>query len=153
MHEIERKFLVKTSLFPGSSQSMVMRQGYLSVDPERVVRVRVEGEQAWLTIKGRMAGITRPEWEFDIPVSEALEMLRISLHSPIEKIRHRIKVGSHLWEVDEFLGLNAGLWLAEIELSDENEPFESPVWLGEEVTHDRRYYNSQLSQNPFSQWP
>lgn len=153
MNEIERKFLVKTSLFPRSGQSMVMRQGYLSVDPERVVRVRVEGEQAWLTIKGRMAGITRPEWEFAIPVSEALEMLRISLYTPIEKIRHRVQVGDHLWEVDEFMGQNAGLWLAEIELHDENEPFEVPEWLGEEVTHDRRYYNSQLSQVPFCQWP
>lgn len=152
MNEIERKFLVKTSLFPASSHTVIMRQGYLSVDPERVVRVRVEREKAWLTIKGRMAGITRPEWEYDIPVSEALEMLKLSIYAPIEKIRHRVQVGNHLWEVDEFLGSNAGLWLAEIELDDESEPFDTPAWLGMEVTNDRRYYNSQLSQNPWSQW-
>jgi len=152
MNEIERKFLVKTSLFQVSGHSLIMRQGYLSVDPTRVVRVRVEGEQAWLTIKGKMEGITRPEWEYDIPVSEALEMLKLSIYAPIEKIRHRLQIGNQLWEVDEFLGQNSGLWLAEIELNDENEPFDTPDWLGEEVTHDRRYYNSQLSQNPWSKW-
>ena len=152
MNEIERKFLVKTSLFQVSGHSLIMRQGYLSVDPARVVRVRVEGEQAWLTIKGKMEGITRPEWEYDIPVSEALEMLKLSIYAPIEKIRHRLQIGNQLWEVDEFLGQNSGLWLAEIELNDENEPFDTPDWLGEEVTHDRRYYNSQLSQNPWSKW-
>lgn len=152
MKEIERKFMVKQELFPRSDNQIVMQQGYLSVDPERVVRIRREGDQAWITIKGRMGGITRPEFEYPIPSGDADELLRLAPFPPVEKIRHRVIVEGTLWEVDEFLGANQGLLLAEVELRSEDESFSRPEWLGQEVTHDRRYYNSQLAQDPFSYW-
>ncbi len=152
MKEIERKFLVNQVLFPGSDNQIIMQQGYLSTDPDRVVRIRREGEQAWITIKGRIDGITRPEFEYPIPVGDAEELLRLAPFPPVEKIRHRVIVDGTLWEVDEFLGANQGLLLAEVELKSEDEPFSRPVWLEQEVTHDRRYYNSQLAQNPFIYW-
>lgn len=144
--------MVKQELFPRSDNQIVMQQGYLSVDPERVVRIRREGNQAWITIKGRMGGITRPEFEYPIPVGDAEELLRLAPFPPVEKIRHRVIVEGTLWEVDEFLGANQGLLLAEVELRSEDESFSRPEWLGQEVTHDRRYYNSQLAQDPFSYW-
>jgi len=152
MKEIERKFLIDLQRFVKTANATVMSQGYLSVDPERVVRVRVEGEQAWLTIKGKISGVTRDEFEYPVPVADARQLLLLAVFPPVEKIRHRVKVEGFLWEVDEFLGANKGLWLAEIELEDENQLFVRPEWLGSEVTHDRRYYNSQLAQFPFSQW-
>ncbi|HOI48540.1 MAG TPA: CYTH domain-containing protein [Prolixibacteraceae bacterium] len=152
MKEIERKFLIDPQRFVKTANATVMSQGYLSVDPERVVRVRVEGEQAWLTIKGKISGVTRDEFEYPVPVADARQLLLLAVFPPVEKIRHRVKVEGFLWEVDEFLGANQGLWLAEIELEDENQLFVRPEWLGSEVTHDRRYYNSQLAQFPFSQW-
>lgn len=144
--------MVKQELFPRSDNQIVMQQGYLSVDPERVVRIRREGDQAWITIKGRMGGITRPEFEYPIPSGDADELLRLAPFPPVEKIRHRVIVEGTLWEVDEFLGANQGLLLAEVELRSEDESFSRPEWLGQEVTHDRRYYNSQLAQDPFSYW-
>lgn len=152
MQEIERKFLVKPEQFPGSDTKTIMKQGYLSVDPERVVRIRREGDQAWITIKGKMKGITRAEFEYFIPADDAEELLKLALFPPVEKIRHRLVVDGTHWEVDEFLGANSGLLMAEVELSDENQPFSHPDWLGEEVTHDRRYYNSQLAQHPYILW-
>lgn len=152
MKEIERKFLVRKEFFTPTGSRTIMKQGYLSVDPDRVVRIRTEGDQAWITIKGRMEGITRPEFEYQIPVEEAEILLRLALFPPVEKIRHRITVEGTLWEVDEFLGANAGLWMAEVELKEENQPFSHPTWLGDEVTHDRRYFNAQLAQHPFSTW-
>ncbi len=152
MRETERKFLVKQELFSRTGFRTVMKQGYLSVDPQRVVRVRREGEQAWITIKGKMKGITRPEFEYPIPVSDAEELLRLSLFPPVEKIRHRINVEDTLWEVDEFLGENRGLLLAEVELETEDQSFARPEWLDREVTHDLRYYNFQLAQQPFNSW-
>jgi adenylate cyclase len=152
MKEIERKFLVNKEQFPGSDNKIILKQGYLSVDPERVVRIRREGDQARITIKGKIEGITRPEFEYPIPVGDSEAMLKLALFPPVEKIRHRLVTEGTHWEVDEFLGANAGLLMAEVELTDENQPFSHPAWLGEEVTHDRRYYNSQLSQHPYTLW-
>jgi adenylate cyclase len=152
MTEIERKFLVNSEKFPRTESNVVMKQGYLSVDPERVVRVRIEGDQAWITIKGRMKGISRPEFEYQVPVGDAENLLLLALNPPVEKIRHRIETEGTCWEVDEFLGTNRGLIIAEVELESESQEFYHPDWLGAEVTADRRYYNSWLSVHPFSTW-
>jgi adenylate cyclase len=152
MDEIERKYRVKYEIFPRTDNQIVMKQGYLSVDPSRVVRVRIEGSKAWLTIKGKMTGITRSEYEYDIPVAEAEQILRLTLNQPVEKVRHKIVYEGTKWEVDEFLGTNKGLWLAEVELLREDQEFSLPPWLGEEVTGDYRYYNSSLSRHPFMLW-
>jgi CYTH domain-containing protein len=118
------------------------------------VRVRIEGGRAVLTIKGKTTGASRGEWEYDIPVADATELLDGLCEQPqVEKIRHRIEHAGHTWEVDEFLGLNAGLVVAEIELGAEDEAFEKPDWIGVEVTGDKRYYNSSLIRQPYSQWP
>ena len=153
MKEIERKFLVNRALFHSAGNRTIMKQGYLSVDPERIVRVRRKAGKAWITIKGKVKSITRPEFEYLIPVEDADELLKLAIHSPIEKIRHRLEIEGTHWEVDEFQGENSGLLLAEVELEHENQLFSRPLWLGEEVTYDRRYYNSELSQKPYSTWP
>lgn len=152
MYEIERKFLVNTSLFPGSDQKETIKQGYLSVDPERVVRVRISGEQAWVTIKGKMQGITRSEFEYPVPTEDAESLLMLALFPPVEKIRHRLEYLGMVWEVDQFLGENDGLVMAEVELMSENQEIVFPPWIGREVTNDTRYYNNWLSQHPYSQW-
>lgn len=155
MVEIERKFLVISDVF----KSDVLRQnhiaqGYLSSVPERVVRVRIKGVKGYLTIKGKTneSGLSRFEWEKEIPVAEAKELLQLCEKGVIEKIRYEIQVGRHIFEVDEFYGENKGLIMAEVELQSETETFETPIWLGEEVTNDNRYYNSYLSQHPFTSW-
>ena len=155
MVEIERKFLVISDAF----KSDVLRQnhisqGYLSSVPERAVRVRIKGEKGYLTIKGKTneSGLSRFEWEKEIPVAEAKELLQLCEKGVIEKIRYEIQVGRHIFEVDEFYGENKGLIMAEVELQSETETFETPIWLGEEVTNDNRYYNSYLSQHPFTSW-
>jgi adenylate cyclase len=151
--EIERKFLVRGDGWRALGQPVLLRQGYLSSDPARTVRVRIEGGQATLTIKGKSVGATRGEWEYPIPLEEAAALLDRLCEQPlIEKYRSRIAVGGHTWEVDEFLGANAGLIVAEIELAAEQENFALPDWAGEEVTGDVRYYNSSLIRLPFSQW-
>ncbi len=150
--EIERKFLVTSQDWKPISTPTEIIQGYLSRDPDRIVRVRLRGDQAFLTVKGRPTGITRTEIEFPISVEEARAMFPLCLAPLIEKTRHELPIGPHVWEIDEFHGINAGLIVAEIELSSEDEPFERPSWLGQEVSHDRRYSNSHLSQNPFSTW-
>jgi adenylate cyclase len=152
MIEIERKFLVKTENFPKSGNKTILKQGYLSVDPERVVRVRIEENLAWITIKGKMKRFSRPEFEYEIPVEDAENLLLLSVNPPIEKIRHRITIEGMLWEVDEFLALNQGLLLAEIELESETQEISLPEWVGEEVTSDPRYFNSWLSVHPFTTW-
>ena len=155
MIEIERKFLVKSNDFKtrAFAQNRIA-QGYLNSTPERTVRVRIKGEKGFLTIKGigNESGMTRFEWENEIPVKEAQQLLNLCETGKIEKIRYEIKVGSHVFEVDEFFGENDGLIIAEIELSSETEMFEKPEWLGEEVTNDERYYNAYLSRNPFKEW-
>jgi adenylate cyclase len=151
--EIERKFLLKGDAWRTLAQPVLLRQGYLSVDPARTVRVRIEGAAGTLTIKGKNAGATRGEWEYAVPVLEAAELLDTLCQRPlVEKYRRRIEYQGHTWEVDEFLGENAGLAVAEIELAHEDEAFDKPDWIGEEVTGDARYYNSSLIRTPYSLW-
>ena len=131
---------------------LLLRQGYLSSDPARVVRVRVEGDQAYMTIKGRSVGATRGEWEYPIPLADANELLALCEQPLVEKYRRRIEFAGNVWEVDEFLGANQGLVVAEIELASEDQRFDKPDWIGADVTHDRRYYNSNLARHPYSSW-
>jgi adenylate cyclase len=151
--EIERKFLLQGDAWRLLAEPVLLRQGYLSSDPARTVRVRIEGARGTITIKGKNLGATRAEWEYDIPVAEAGELLDTLCERPlIEKYRRRIEHAGHVWEVDEFLGENAGLVVAEIELALETEAFDKPGWVGEEVTGDPRYYNSSLIRTPYSLW-
>jgi adenylate cyclase len=151
--EIERKFLVTGDDWRVLGEPVLLRQGYLSTDPARTVRVRVEGEQGVLTIKGKNQGARRGEWEYPIPLDEAAELLDTLCPAPlVEKFRTRVTIGNHVWEVDEFLGANKGLLVAEIELAAEDEMFLLPDWVGAEVTGEARYYNSSLLKQPYSQW-
>lgn len=151
--EIERKFLVKSDVYKELANGVHYRQGYMARTPKGVVRVRVVGEKAYLTIKGKKNSISRSEYEYEIPVAEAVEMLdTLCLKPDIEKYRYRIAYEGFVWEVDEFLGANAGLVVAEIELPAEDTPFLKPEWIGEDVSHDARYYNSNLISHPYSEW-
>ncbi|MBS5796675.1 MAG: CYTH domain-containing protein [Dysgonomonas mossii] len=152
--EIERKFLVKGNYKKYAYAHEEIVQGYLSSVKERTVRVRIKGEKAYITIKGisNESGITRFEWEKEISINDARELLKLCEPGIIDKIRYYIKSDKHTFEVDEFNGENQGLVMAEIELSSENEQFENPDWLGEEVTGDLRYYNSSLTKLPYSKW-
>jgi adenylate cyclase len=155
MIEIERKFLVTSTAFLDEFRAKNrIVQGYLSSVPERTVRVRIKGDKGFLTIKGKSSdsGMSRMEWEKEIALEEAEQLLLLCEAGIIDKIRYEIPVGKHLYEVDVFLGENEGLILAEIELESENETFEKPNWLGMEVTNDTRYYNAYLSQKPFKTW-
>jgi len=155
MIEIERKFLTTTDKFKSVAFKQTrINQGYLSSVPDRTVRVRIKGEKGFLTIKGASneSGLSRFEWEKEIPIEEAAALLKLCEKGIIDKTRFEVKVGNHIFEIDEFYGENNGLIIAEIELSSENETFEKPIWIGKEVTEDRRYYNSYLSQNPFANW-
>lgn len=153
-NEIERKFLVKGDFKNLAVKQTRIVQGYLSSVPERTVRVRIKGDKGFITIKGigNVSGATRYEWEKEIPVSEVEDLLKVCEPGIIDKTRYLVKAGNHTYEVDEFYGENEGLILAEIELSSENEKFEKPEWLGEEVTGDTKYYNSMLMKNPFTKW-
>lgn len=150
--EIERKFRVSND-FPRSEHPLTIAQGYLCRDPGRTVRVRTDGSQGYLTIKGmgNESGTSRFEWEKAIPLEEALSLLDLC-DGLIIKNRHEIPVGQHIFEIDEFLGDNVGLVVAEIELQDEDEEFERPAWLTREVTGDPRYYNSRLLEHPYTKW-
>ncbi|MFC7514096.1 CYTH domain-containing protein [Herbaspirillum sp. GCM10030257] len=151
--EIERKFLVRGDAWKALGQGVLLRQGYLSSNPERVVRVRIEGDGAVLTIKGRSVGATRGEWEYPIPVADAQAFLDGLCEWPIiEKARYRIEFEGMTWEVDEFMGDNAGLVVAEIELVAEDQVFVKPEWVGDEVTDDARYFNSNLIRRPYLSW-
>ena len=151
--EIERKFLVQGDAWKTLGEPVFFRQGYLSSQKERTVRVRIEGDRAVITIKGKSVGAVRGEWEYPIPVQDAAELLDGLCEQPlIEKYRRKITNGAHVWEVDEFLGANAGLVVAEIELGAEDEAFDQPEWVAAEVTDDARYYNSNLIRHPFSNW-
>ena len=153
--EIERKFLVRRDLWPGSSVIKAVtffRQGYLSRERGRTVRVRRAGDRAFLTIKGESVGLARPEFEYEIPVGDAETLLGMCMLPLIEKHRHLVDHEGHTWEVDEFLRANAGLLVAEIELDRPDEVFARPAWVGEEVTDDRRYLNANLVEDPFSEW-
>jgi adenylate cyclase len=155
MIEIERKFLTTSDDFKtlAFKQNRII-QGYLSRIPERTVRIRIRDEKGFLTIKGNTntSGLSRFEWEKEIPVDEAKALLHLCEKGVIDKIRYEVKVGGHIFEVDEFYGENKGLIVAEIELQSENETFEKPIWLGKEVTHEIKYYNSYLSKKPFLEW-
>ena len=155
MNEIERKFLVTSTEFLSESiPSNRIVQGYLNSNPERTVRIRIKGTQGFITIKGKgnESGTTRFEWEKEIEVTEAEQLLLLCEDGVIDKIRYEIPFGKHLYEVDVFEGDNKGLIVAEIELENENESFEKPNWLGEEVTGDDRYYNASLSTSSYKNW-
>ena len=151
--EIERKNLVRDDRWKALGQGVLLRQGYLSSHPDRIVRVRIEGDAALLTIKGRSVGATRGEWEYPIPLADARVFLDSLCERPIiETYRSRIRFEGMGWEVDEFLGENAGLVVAEIELEREDQPFVKPEWIGEEVTQDTRYFNANLLRHPYRAW-
>lgn len=151
--EIERKFLLAGDGWRQLGEPVLLRQGYLCSDPVRTVRVRIEGGAGVLTIKSKGSGVRRGEWEYPIPLPEAQELLDTLCERPlVEKYRRRIAHAGFTWEVDEFLGENAGLVVAEIELPSEDAVFDKPDWIGEEVSGDKRYYNSSLIRFPYSQW-
>ena len=152
--ETERKFRVTSSEWRDEAISgTTLRQGFLSTDPERTVRVRLMDGEARLTIKGITKGATRAEYEYPIPPGDAAEMLdELCLPGPIEKTRYRVRHAGHIWEIDVFFGANAGLVIAEIELESENEEISFPSWVGHEVTGDPRYYNASLAQHPYREW-
>ncbi len=152
--EIERKFLVKGDYKSFVTKSMRIVQGYLSSVPERNVRVRIKGDKGFLTVKGigSESGASRFEWEIEIPTEDVESLLKICEPGIIDKTRNIVEVREHIFEVDEFYGDNEGLTLAEVELKTEEEEFEKPDWLGEEVTGDTKYYNSMLKKNPFTKW-
>ena len=150
--EIERKFLVVGEDWKRGQTPQLLSQGYLNRDKQRTVRVRIAGDEAWLTIKGRSQGATRAEFEYAIPLEDAQQLLALSDGPRVEKYRWRVPQGGLVWEVDEFLGENAGLVVAEIELSSEEQAFDKPAWVGAEVTDDPRYFNSSLSSRPYRSW-
>jgi adenylate cyclase len=149
--EIERKFLVQGDGWKTSS-GVLYRQGYLNRDKNRTVRVRIAGDAAFLTVKGVSVGATRAEFEYAIPLADAEGLLTLCDGPLVEKSRHLVRVEGTLWEVDEFAGANAGLVVAEVELAAEDQPFARPEWLGQEVTHDVRYFNSNLATTPYAMW-
>jgi adenylate cyclase len=152
--EIERKFLIdlekwgKIEKPPGHHY----RQGYLLTDPQKTIRVRLTDDSAFLTIKGISVGATRLEYEYEVPAADAKELLDNFSTSELSKVRYKIGFGNKIWEVDEFLGDNVGLFVAEIELRDESETFDLPDWVGKEVTGEEKYYNANLTINPYKNW-
>ena len=155
MIEIERKFLVNSNSFKSSATTNTkIVQGFLNTHPERTVRVRTKANAGYITVKGKSnrSGTTRFEWEKEIALQEAEGLLQLCEESILEKMRYEVPFGEHIFEVDEFLGQNYGLVIAEIELSSEEENFDKPMWLGKEVTGEIKYYNSQLVKNPFKSW-
>jgi adenylate cyclase len=151
--EIERKFLIANDAWRNGASGVHYRQGYLSTEPTRTVRVRLAGSRGYLTIKGKSSGAARLEYEYEIPAADANELLDLLCQRPlIEKVRYKITFAGMTWEVDEFEGENAGLLIAEVELQSEDQRVELPPWVGEEVTGDRRYYNASLIAQPFSSW-
>ena len=152
--EIEKKFLLANDNWRSRVvKSIAFRQGYLASSEKSSVRVRIEGGEANINIKSATLGVRRQEYEYPIPLDDAQEMLSSICNKPlVEKTRHYVPCGDKYWDIDEFLGDNAGLIVAEIELQDEDEHFDKPDWLGQEVSHDKRYYNSLLAVNPFKSW-
>lgn len=152
MKEIERKFLVHKKKWKPKGKGSKMKQGYLSVDPNRTVRVRIAGELAYLTIKGISVGISRTEMEYEIPKREAEILMEMCLDHPIEKTRYLEISGNITWEIDVFEGENTGLIMAEVELEKEDQIIDLPDWIKKEVSENPKYFNSWLSQNPYSKW-
>lgn len=155
MIEIERKFLVKDDSYKETALTKNhIAQGYLNSEPARTVRVRIKNGKGYLTVKGisNKTGLSRFEWEKEIPISDAEDLLLLCENGSIDKTRYEVKMGKHLFEIDEFHGENQGLVVAEVELSFEGEIYEKPEWLDKEVTGDSRYYNSYLSNTPYKKW-
>ncbi len=151
--EIERKFLVKNDQWcEHVISSTDLKQAYISNQENATVRIRIYSDKALLTIKGPTSGISRDEFEYAIPADDAMSLLQIRIGTIIEKTRHKVRYGEHIWDLDIFYGENSGLILAEVELNSETEEFELPAWAGEEVTGDRRYANSHLAEDPFCNW-
>ena len=151
--EIERKFLVKGDGWRSAATSRaVLRQGYLAAEGGNTVRVRLDGRHGWLTVKGPSEGWRRAEFEYEVPLEDAEALLELCGNRVVEKTRCRVPVGEHVWEVDEFMGHNAGLTVAEVELSSESEVVHRPDWVGVEVTGDRRFDNASLSRYPYGEW-
>ena len=152
--EIEKKFLVAGEFKESAKKATRITQGYLSSVPERTVRVRVKGDKGYITVKGigNDSGASRFEWEKEIPVEDVRDLLKICEPGVIDKTRYLVDCDGHTFEVDEFYGDNEGLVVAEVELGDEDEAFTRPSWLGEEVTGDKKYYNSMLMKNPYKNW-
>ncbi len=150
--EIERKFLVRDDSWRGKGRGVMVRQGYLATDREKSVRVRVTGEKGYLAVKGRAQGIVRSEYEYEIPLKDAMEMLNLCIGHLIEKRRHLVAHKGLTWEIDEFQGVNQGLIVAEIELERANQEIDLPEWVAEEVSDDPRYLNANLVHHPFSEW-
>lgn len=155
MIEIERKFLLASTKYKDVAHAKtVIIQGFLNTDKERTVRVRLKGDIGFLTVKGKASddGLTRFEWEKQIPKRDAEALLKLCEPTIIDKIRYEVSIGKHLFEIDEFFGENEGLVIAEVELTSENDTIKKPDWLGEEVTGQVKYYNSQLSKQPYKTW-
>lgn len=152
--EIERKFLVIGDFKTEAFKAVRIIQGYISSVPERTVRIRIQEDKGYITIKGKgnVSGTSRYEWEKELPAEEARELLKLCEPGIIDKTRYMIKSGKHIFEVDEFHGENSGLIIAEIEIEAENQEFEKPSWIGKEITGDMKYYNSMLVKIPYSQW-
>ena len=153
--EIERKFLITSNSFKQNISSKYnIVQGYLSTDPSRSVRLRISNSKGYLTIKGRASknGLSRLEWEKELPIKEANELIALCLPNKIIKTRYKVNYKGHIFDIDIFKGMNEGLNIAEIELNSEEDTFEKPKWLGKEITGIKKYYNSQLCQNPFTKW-
>jgi len=151
--EIERKFLVVDEPWRHSAQGVLYRQGYIPTIDARTVRIRTAGDQGYVTLKGPAVNLVRPEFEYGIPLADAEIMLATLCAPPlIEKYRYRLQIGELVWEIDEFLGANAGLLMAEVELTAPDQPVPLPAWVGQEVTGDDRYYNANLARHPWSQW-
>jgi len=152
--ETERKYLVNEAKWStvNKEEKEVVEQGYILNTTEKTVRVRIYGEKGFITIKGMSEGASRPEFEYEIPVEDARQLLKDFCNSIVKKVRHKVFYGGKLWEVDEFMGENHGLLMAEIELKNNDEQFDLPNWIDKEVTGDKRYYNAYLSTHPFSRW-
>jgi adenylate cyclase len=152
--EIERKFLIEKDLWYAlkKPEGTLIQQAYLVNEPEKVIRIRVTDSSGYLTIKGPVVSVTRSEYEFPIPKVEAIRILDQFTKARIDKTRYKIEYGGKTWEIDEFWGNNEGLIIAEIELQSEDEQFTKPSWIGREVTEDHRYYNSYLSEHPYTSW-
>lgn len=154
-YEIERKFIVKNKEYKQAKyiEKLNIKQGYITLDKKKVIRLRILNEKARLTLKGLATKITRYEFEYEIPVQEAEQMLQLFCHKPIiKKIRYKIEYQGNLWEIDEFKGENSGLIIAEIELDSEDQRFQKPGYIGREVTEDERFYNFNLVKNPYKNW-
>lgn len=151
--EIERRFLLQDNSWRTHvSQTLFLQQGYLSVEKERTIRVRISGKRAWLTLKGYISDLSRSEFEYEIPLSDAQTMLHTMCPFKVEKHRHLIEIDGFIFEIDEFSGENAPLVLCELELAHEHAAYPQPCWLGEEITGDGRFTNAYLSKHPYGSW-